>query len=158
MEPKRRVRAASPVVGWREWLTLPDLGVPAIKAKIDTGARTSALHAEEIQRFRRRGKPWVRFIVHPLQQKLRPAVSCQAPVVDERIVTDSGGHRERRLVIVTQIAIGPHEFPAELTLARRDEMKFRMLLGRTALAGRFVVDPRGSYRLGHLPSDAYPDA
>lgn len=143
-------------MGWREWVALPSLGVPAIKVKVDTGARTSSLHAYEIERFRRRGKPWVRFRIHPLQRRKDVSLLCEAPVVDERVVSDSGGHREKRIVIRSDLVLGDRTWPIELTLARRDSMMFRMLLGRTALEGRAVVHPGASYKQGRGLGEVYP--
>lgn len=137
-----------PTIGWREWLSLPGLGVSQIKAKIDTGARTSALHAFSLSTFREKGVLMARFRLHPLQKRTDVVVECTAPVADRRWVSDSGGHREKRVVIETLVRLGDHEWPIEMTLTNRDTMQFRMLLGRTAMNRRFIVDPGRSYLLG----------
>lgn len=136
------------VFGWREWVALPELKVERIKAKIDTGARTSALHATNLHSFHRKGAPWARFDVQLLQQRSTPTVRCEAPVIDHREVRNSGGQIEHRVVVETLMAIGGDEWPIELTLTNRRDMRFRMLLGRTALRGRGIVNPGRSYLLG----------
>lgn len=135
-----------PIIGWREWIALPGLAVPAIKAKIDTGAKTSALHAFEIERFRRRGKEFVRFQVHPLQKNTELTIPTEAPLLEYRTVRSSSGHVTERPVISTEIALFEEVWTVQLTLAQRDQMGFRMLLGREAIRGRFLVDSGSSYR------------
>lgn len=137
-----------PTVGWREWLALPGLNIDQIKAKVDTGARTSALHAFYVDPFQHDGIEWVRFGIHPLQNNSEFVIACEMPVKDRRIVSDSGGHREERFTIETTLKLGEYQWMAELTLTNRDSMKFRMLLGRTALEGRFQVNPAESYNIG----------
>jgi len=138
-----------PVLGWREWIELPDMKLGPIKAKVDTGARTSCLHAFELEPFTKDGQPWVRFKVHPIQKDDSLVVDCEAPVSDERPVTDSGGHTEQRYVICTRMRVGAWEESVEMTLTGRDNMRFRMLIGRTTMkAGGFVVNPALSYQAG----------
>lgn len=133
------------ILGWREWVALPSLGVEAIKAKIDTGARTSALHAFKVKTLVERGMRLVRFGIHPYQRRSDIEIICEAPAIDERWVSDSGGHRERRWVIWIPVQVADEVWPIEVTLTNRDNMGFRMLLGRSALCGRFVVDVEMSY-------------
>ena len=134
--------------GWREWISLPELGISRIKAKIDTGARTSALHAFELRPFSEGGRDRVEFQLHPVQKDNDTAVTCQADVLDKRVVTDSGGHKEERFVIETLLKVGQHQWPIEVTLTARDDMLFRMLIGRTALKARVQVNPARSYEVG----------
>lgn len=133
------------MIGWREWLALPDLGIKKIKAKIDTGAKTSTLHAFAIESKKKNGKHIVQFGVHPMQRRIDVVAVCEASVLDVRWVMDSGGHRERRYIIETRIVMADQSWPIELTLTNRDSMRFRMLLGRTAVKHHFVVDPAASY-------------
>jgi len=136
------------VIGWREWVALPDLAIAHIKTKVDTGAKTSALHAFYVTPFERDGMPWVRFGVHPLQSSTSKAIECEAAVKAVRSVTDSGGHSELRHVIETAMVINGCVQLIELTLTDRETMRFRMLLGRRALKRRFVVDSSKSFMLG----------
>ena len=139
-------------VGWREWLALPELGLPKIKAKVDTGARTSCLHAFEIDPYTENGIEKVRFLMHPIQKRVDIVKECFATVVDKRTVSDSGGHKEKRYVILTPIQLGQQQWDIEITLTSRDAMMFRMLLGRTAMEGRILVNPGRSYLTG-IPLD-----
>ena len=136
------------VLGWREWVSLPQLGIDRIKAKVDTGARTSALHGFEIEPFEEHGVQRVRFRIHPVQHDTDTVHACTAEVIDRRKVRDSGGHQEMRWVIRSDIVIGSYRWSAELTLTSRDDMLFRMLLGRTAMANRIIVDPGKSFLFG----------
>ena len=142
-----------PVLGWREWLALPQLCVRAVKAKVDTGARSSALHAFDIELFERQGVAMVRFRVHPWQRNLDETVVAEAPLAGERLVRNSGGVESLRPVIVTDVELAGTRWPIELTLTARDAMGFRMLLGREAVRRRFLIDPGHSYLLGKRPAD-----
>jgi hypothetical protein len=137
-----------PHIGWREWIALPGFGVETIKAKVDTGARTSSLHAFDLETFRRGRREMVRFVIHPEQRNSRTSVVAEAEVTDWRRVKASSGHTELRPVILATLELLGVRWEAELTLTRRDQMGFRMLLGRQAIRGRFVVDPGKSYLNG----------
>jgi hypothetical protein len=145
-------------IGWREWVALPDLGIPAIKAKIDTGARTSALHAFDLKIIEKEGREKVHFRIRPLQRKKKLVLVCTSDLVEQRMVTDSGGHREMRPVIRTPVSMGNIRWFIEITLTRRDTMKFRMLLGRSALNARFLIDPAESYLTGKALSKYYSNS
>ena len=145
---KRPERVQRRIVGWREWARLPQLGDFLIKAKIDTGAKTSALHAFEPETFERRGERWVRFKIHPVQGADEPAIPCEAKVTDEREVTSSNGQAEMRLFITTRLRIGPYKIPVELSLTNRDELGFRVLIGRAVMKKRFLVDSGRSFAFG----------
>ncbi|MDY0022125.1 ATP-dependent zinc protease family protein [Arenimonas caeni] len=139
-------------LGWREWLELPELGITAVRAKVDTGARSSSLHVESQQTFERDGAEWVRFELDTGRYRA-PLAFAEAPVLERRKVTDSGGHSTERIFIRTRMRLAGRDWPAEVNLAPRRNMLFPMLLGRTALAGRFVVDPSASFLLGEPPPD-----
>jgi len=138
------------VLGWREWVSFPELGLPAVKAKVDTGARTSALHAFDIQPDSGPEGDWVSFSVQPLQRNTKFVKRCRAKVIDNRRVTDSGGHSENRLFVETNVKIGELVKTIELTLTERHNMLFRMLLGRSALLPDYYVNPSTSYCVGKL--------
>ncbi|WP_153448903.1 ATP-dependent zinc protease family protein [Vibrio algicola] len=133
------------IVGWREMLCLPDLGIDLIKAKIDTGARSSCLHTFKLETFERDNELWVRFWIHPLQNNDEYVKECEAKVLDQRTVKDSGGHQEQRYVIETTLRFNHQDWPIEMTLTNRENMLFRMLLGRTAMQNKIIVDPSASF-------------
>ena len=143
-------------VGWKEWVALPELGLMALRVKVDTGARTSALHAVDLQLVEVRGRRRVRFVVHPVGKNPHVKVQAEADVVDERTVVSSSGHEEHRVVIRTPLRLGlsaaAPEWPIELTLTDRRRMRMRMLLGREAMKGRIVVHPGAEYLHGQIPS------
>jgi len=147
---RRRKRREPRVVGWREWVSLPALGIPRIKAKLDTGARSAAIHAYDLDYFIRDGRRWVRFKVHPLQGDSKTTVSAEAEVVERRTVRSSTGHETQRPVIRTTLQMMGESWPIEITLARRDAMGFRMLLGRSSIRRRLIVDPGQSFLSGKL--------
>ena len=143
-----RRRAPTQVIGWREWLAMPDLGVSAIKAKVDTGARTSSLHAFDLRQERVGGEPGIRFALHPIQRDDTAALEAAAPLIDQRRVRPSTGRSQLRPVIATSVTLGGTTWVIEVTLVRRDMMGFRMLLGRQALRRRFLVDSGRSFLAG----------
>jgi len=140
-------------VGWREWVSLPAIGVPWIKAKLDTGARTSALHAYDLEEFVRDGREWVRFRVRPWQESTEDEVVVERPVHDRRRVRSSSGHVEERVVVQLPLVLMGRELRAEFTLSNRDEMGFRMLVGRQALRRGFVVSSGESFLGGRPPKE-----
>lgn len=137
-----------PIIGWREWISLPDLGIKFIKAKIDTGARSSSLHAFDVEIFQRDGQDWARFKVNPVQRNEKRVVEAVAPIIDTRAIRSSSGESQVRPVVSTKVKLHGEEFDIELTLADRNQMGFRMLLGREAFRRRFLIDPGKSYRSG----------
>jgi ribosomal protein S6--L-glutamate ligase len=152
--PETSTRTAL-MLGWEEWVALPDLGLPAIKAKIDTGAKTSALHAYAIEDVQVRGVAMVRFRIHPARRRRDIDIVCTAPVKDARDVVSSNGERERRYVVETAIEIAGHRWPIELTLTNRETMNSRMLLGRQALRPGILIDPTRAFLLPRLKYGLY---
>lgn len=164
-----QVKRSLPVIGWREWVSLPGLGVRRIKAKIDTGARSSSIHAFNVETFHQDQIEYVRFNIHPLQRRERPEVTATVPILERRLVRSSNGEAAQRIVIRAEVEMLDDRFPLDLTLANRDAMGFRMLIGREALRGRYMVDSSLSYRGGrpkvhhagrskrHRPRRAHPD-
>ncbi|SDW27842.1 30S ribosomal protein S6--L-glutamate ligase [Flavobacterium degerlachei] len=142
------------ILGSEEWCSFPELGIPTIKARVDSGAKTSALHAINIAPFIKNEANWVRFDINPIQNNLKTVIHCEAPLIDKRIVKSSSGFREQRYVIQTNLEIGDSKWPIEMTLTNRDSMGFRMLLGREAMSGRVLVDPEQQYLLGQPTSDS----
>jgi ribosomal protein S6--L-glutamate ligase len=141
------------ILGSEEWFSFPDLGIPTIKARVDSGAKTSALHAINIAPFIKDGTNWVKFDINPIQNDLKTIIHCEAPLVDKRIIKSSSGYREQRYVIQTTLDIGTTSWSIEMTLTNRDSMGFRMLLGREAMSGRILVDPEQLFLLGQETSD-----
>lgn len=137
-----------PVIGWREWLSLPEWGIDQIKAKIDTGARSSSLHALDLEIVERADEPWIRFSVLPRQRTRSGLIRMECPVFEFRTVRSSNGETSHRPVVIAHVSVGGQAWPIEITLVDRDAMGFRMLLGRTALRRRFFVDPSRSYLMG----------
>ena len=145
------------ILGWREWVSLPSLRIVAIRAKLDTGAKTSALHAWDISVREVKGEKWIRFRVLPMQSEGVTPVLCEAPLSDRRWVTSSSGTRELRYIIETTLQIGPKSWPIELSLTNREGLEFPMIIGREAMRNRLIVDPRASYRAGGRPVGVVDD-
>ena len=138
------------IIGREEWCSFPELGIHAIKARIDSGAKTSSIHAFNVQSFKRDKKSWVSFEIHPIQKNRRIVIKCEKPVIDKRAVKSNNGISETRFVISTPIKIDKNTWDIELTLANRDSMGFRMLLGREAMANRIIIDPSLACTLGKV--------
>ena len=133
------------LIGWREWVSLPQLGIDRVKVKVDTGARTSAIHAADLVATQEDGQEYVSFTLHPLQENTQVSVACRAPVKEHRVIKDSGGREETRVVIETNVQLGDDCWPIEVTLTDREHMGFRMLLGRNAIRSLYYVDPTNSF-------------
>ena len=155
MKRKRQKSQPTAIIGWKEWIALPELGIPAIKAKIDTGARTSALHISSLEEVQTDGQRMVRFGIHPLQRRKDIEYLCEAPVLEQRRVKDSGGHFEKRYVIQTTAKLGAMSWSIDITLTNRDPMLFRMLLGRKAVENRFLINPGWPYLTGRKLAKSY---
>lgn len=155
MKKKIAIHHPNTIIGWREWIALPDLGIPAIKAKIDTGARTSAIHVFNLEEFSANGLKMVRFGIHPLQKNNEIVRFCEARVLERRKVKNSGGHSENRYIIQTTAALGGEHWPISISLTNRDLMMFRMLLGRKALEERFLINPGHSFLTGRSLAKSY---
>jgi hypothetical protein len=141
------------VAGWREWVRLPGIEVEWIKVKLDTGARSSAIHAFDIHEFTRDGESWVRFSIHPWQRTQEESVEVELPIHDRRRVRSSTGHVQERYVVLIDVTLLDRTVTAEVTLTSRDQMGFRMLIGREALRQGYLIDSRRSY-LGGRPKRA----
>ena len=141
------------IIGSEEWCGLPQLNIPGVKARIDSGAKTSALHAVNISQFKKNGQPWISFDVHPLQKDGKTTIHCEAPLLDKRKVKSSSGNSEVRFVIRTVLSIAGEAWDIEVTLTNRDSMGYRMLLGRQAMSGKILVDPEESFHLGDLSKE-----
>lgn len=145
---RTRPRIAPIEIGWREWAALPDLGVDRIKVKIDTGAKTSAIHAFNIRETEHDGVLYAEFVLHPEQRRAKPAVKCKAPIIDRRVIKSSNGIAQERLIIRTAFVLGDRNWPIDLSLTNRDEMDYRMLVGRDALRKNVIIRPGKSFLLG----------
>ena len=140
-------------IGWQEWVSLPNLNIPALKAKIDTGAKTSSLHAFDIRRCKRKSVDCVKFIVEPIQGNHLVQVPCCAPIIDIRNVMSSNGHMEKRFVISDTLEVGDRSWTIEITLSNRDPLRYRMLLGREALRRQTIIEPAKKLMVGKISSE-----
>ncbi len=136
------------IIGSREWCSLPQLGIELIKVKIDSGAKTSALHADNLSKFIKNGENWVKFSLHPLKSRPDLIIECEAKLIEKRIIKSSNGTKEERFVIETQLVLGNSSYPIEITLTNRKLMGFQMLLGRQAMSNRVLIDCEFRYLLG----------
>ena len=142
------------IIGCEEWCAFPSLEIPAVKARVDSGAKTSSLHAINIKKFKRDGEHWVKFDVHPLQKNRKTKVQCEERILDHRVIKSSSGDKEKRPVIQTLLTLGEHTWQVEVTLTDRDSMGYRMLLGREAMIGRVLIDPEGECLFGDKTAEA----
>jgi ribosomal protein S6--L-glutamate ligase len=142
-----------PLIGKKEWCALPELGLPALKARIDSGARTSALHAFNLTTEKDGDEQWVSFDIHPIQKNRKITRQCTARIVDERSIKSSSGHAEKRIVIATPLTLGADTWEIEVTLTNRDQMGHRMLIGRQAMQNRVLIDPAGAYMTKQISRD-----
>ncbi len=142
-----------PIIGKKEWCALPDLGLPALKARIDSGARTSALHAFNLVTEKDSDEEWVRFDIHPIQKNRKITRQCTARIIDRRSIKSSSGHAEKRIVIATPLTLGAQTWEIEVTLTNRDQMGYRMLIGRQAMQGRVLIDPAAAYMTQKISRD-----
>jgi hypothetical protein len=146
---KKTVTKAQPMeIGWREWVALPEFGVGRIKAKIDTGAKTSAIHAYRIQELEQDGASYAEFYLHPMQNRNKPEIFCIAPIVDKRLIKSSNGVAQERLIVRTTLEMGERSWEIDLSLTNRDDMGFRLLIGRDALRKNIVIRPGRSFLTG----------
>ncbi len=144
----KKLKKTRPMIGWREWADLPDFDVTGVNAKIDTGAKSSAIHAFRIREVVIDGVDYAEFFLHPVQRRKKPEIYCRAPLVDRRVIRSSNGQEEERYVVETRLRLGERLWKIDLTLTNRDAMGFRLLLGRDALRRKFYIDPGASYLLG----------
>lgn len=146
---QQRSRKKQPLeIGWREWVSFPDYGIGSIKAKIDTGAKTSAIHAFRIREVDYEGARHVEFFLHPEQKRRNPEIRCIAPVLDQRLIKSSNGTVQNRFIVSTTLAIADREWSIDLSLTNRDDMGFRLLIGRDALRNKVIIHPAKSFMLG----------